>query len=947
MKWKWTRTVWTLLFLSWGTPSARADEPAAVDYTTHIAPLLQKYCASCHNADDREGLLSLESFADLQLGGKNGPALLPGQSGSSRLIRQLTGLAEPKMPPEDNEAPTESEIELLRAWIDLGAQGPDGAEPDRRRLVTPTIEPVASGQQAITTMAVSPRGGLVALARFGRIDLQASDGKLVHQIAGLPGKVNAVHFSRDGSRLITASGITGLYGQATIWDVTDGRRLQDFMGHRDTLYDAELSPNGKLLATCSYDHKISIWDADTGEQVRMLQGHNGAVYDLAFSPDGLVLATASGDETIKLWQLETGLRLDTLSQPQAEQYTVAFSPDGRYVLAGGGDNRIRVWRFVSRNRRQINPLVYARFAHEGAVTGLAFSPDGGLLVSVAEDKTVKLWETERFTQLHRYEQQTEPVTGVAVLASGQELLLSSSDGSTRRLPIVARNEAPASSQVVDAESAAQPVGSVNRLAEHEPNDLPQQAMHVFLPARIEGVVQSASVQSAHDGQPYDADLFRFDSKAGQQWVVEVNAARNKSPLDSKIEILDERGNAIPRMLLQAVRDSYFTFRGTDSDTSDGLRLHNWEEMEVNEYLYANGEVVKLWHYPRGPDSGFQVYPGKGKRWTYFDTTPISHALHEPCYIVQPRLPGTPFIPNGLPVVTVYFENDDDSLRRWGADSRLIFQAPADGRYLLRITDARGFGGSDYKYDLVMRPRRPDFNVKIEGANPTVNAGSGKEFSLTLERLDGFDGEVRIDITGLPPGFRATAPLVIEAGQQSAVGAIYATADPPQPTAENAKSSKVTASAVINGQKVTRQVGTLGEIKLAGKPKLLIRLLKIGGADLTQQAAAIDQPLELVVAPGETIAARVQIERHGFEGRVGFGRADSGRNLPHGVYVDNIGLNGLLIVEGQDQRTFYITATTWVPETTRMFYLRADAEGNQTSWPVILHVRAPDAVARNR
>ena len=46
MKWKWTRTVWTLLFLSWGTPSARADEPAAVDYKTHIEPLLQKYCAS-------------------------------------------------------------------------------------------------------------------------------------------------------------------------------------------------------------------------------------------------------------------------------------------------------------------------------------------------------------------------------------------------------------------------------------------------------------------------------------------------------------------------------------------------------------------------------------------------------------------------------------------------------------------------------------------------------------------------------------------------------------------------------------------------------------------------------------------------------------------------------------------------------------------------------------
>ena len=37
----------------------------------------------------------------------------------------------------------------------------------------------------------------------------------------------------------------------------------------------------------------------------------------------------------------------------------------------------------------------------------------------------------------------------------------------------------------------------------------------------------------------------------------------------------------------------------DSDTSDDFRLQNWGEMEINEFLYAKGEVVKLWLYPRG------------------------------------------------------------------------------------------------------------------------------------------------------------------------------------------------------------------------------------------------------------------------------------------------------------------------------------------------------------
>ena len=48
-------------------------------------------------------------------------------------------------------------------------------------------------------------------------------------------------------------------------------------------------------------------------------------------------------------------------------------------------------------------------------------------------------------------------------------------------------------------------------------------------------------------------------------MIEVNAARSKSKLDSFIEVLDSQGGRVPRVLLQAVRDSYFTFRGKDDD----------------------------------------------------------------------------------------------------------------------------------------------------------------------------------------------------------------------------------------------------------------------------------------------------------------------------------------------------------------------------------------------
>lgn len=905
----------------------------APSYEQQIAPIFKKYCVGCHNPTELEGEFSLESFAELQKGGGRGPAFVAGDSKSSRLIRMMTGQAKPAMPPKDEKQPKSEEIGLLKAWIDAGALGPKGSEPMPLTLNTPKIV-AARKPKAVTAVAWSPDGKLLAVARFAEVQiLNAESQQPVATIADQPGKVTSVKFSSDGRFLVIASGVTGLRGQATLWNIAENKLVRHFAGHRDILYAAVLSPDGKQLATGSYDRQVILWNAESGEQVRTLKGHNDAIYDLAFNPAGTVLASASGDQTVKLWQVATGIRLDTLSQPLKEQFCVSFSPDGKNVVAGGVDNRLRVWKFMSAEVPQINPLLIARFAHEGPLVQLAFSKDGTRLVSVSEDRTVKLWDAKTYMQTYVYERQPDITAALAWSPSGDKFALGRMDGSLQFYPVAQAGSA-AATQLVDVVESPIPDAPMTMVAEADASDLPADAQVVTLPATITGTIHATRA-----GQQTDSDYYRFDAKAGQKWVFEVNAARSKSLLDSKVEVLTADGQPVQRLVLQAVRDSYITFRGIDSNTRD-CRVHNWEEMRLNEYLYMGGEIVKLYLAPRGPDSGFAFYPHDGSRRGYFDTTPTSHAVNEPCYSVVPHAVSEPLVPNGLPVFPVYFENDDDGLRQWGADSRLNFTAPADGSYLVRVTDVRSFQGENYKYTLTVRPSRPGFEVALQGGSPTINLGSGKEFAVTVNRVDEFDGEIRVDIKNLPPGFGITTPLIIQAGHNIARGTLNTLPSAKAPTPEQTKAIEITAAATVDGKEVTKPVSGFGEIKLGDAPKILVQVLPMEPQTVTASPDpnALPIPQEITIAPGQTITARVRIERKGYEGRVQFEAIN--QNLPHGVIIDNIGLNGLMIVEGTSERIFYLTAADWVPDTSRSFYLRSNEEGNQTSWPIILHVNRP-------
>lgn len=454
-------------------------------------------------------------------------------------------------------------------------------------------------------------------------------------------------------------------------------------------------------------------------------------------------------------------------------------------------------------------------------------------------------------------------------------------------------------------------------AEIEPNDAPDQATAMAAPGEASG-----RLYSPDGGQ--DVDHYRFSAKAGQELIFETESARRGLPVDTRLDVLTADGEPIDRVWLAAVRDSYVEFRGFDSQQLE-IRCKNWEEMELNEFMYLNGEVAKLFRHPRGPDSGFQFYSVRGRRATYFDTTGTTHAVEDPVYIVEPHPPGGRFESTGLPVFKLTYMNDDASGGELGTDSRLTFRAPADGEYLVRVVDTRGASGAHHAYRLSARTPKPDFRVRLSNRTPTVNRGGGREVVFSVDRIDGFEGEVEIEVGELPAGLSLSRPIRIEAGHESASAVLLAAADAAAPSEEQLKGVSWTARATIQGEAATRPVAGFEKIHLADAPKILVRL----------------EPAEITIAPGSVVSAQLIVERRGHDDRVTFEMP----GLPHGVIVDNIGLNGILIPEGQTQREVFLSARPWTPETDRPFFARANEAESQCSPPALLRVRRPSQVAQ--
>lgn len=288
----------------------------------------------------------------------------------------------------------------------------------------------------ISAISVSPDGTLIAVASCGgylnkqcsKGEIKLFDADMTSNIANLSdvfnefGIVYSLTFHEYGGEKILAAGgcvptdiadqfdpnnhrgCTDNKGQITLWNVTTPANPHLIVNtlekpaianeHTGRVKTLAFSPDGKTLASGSYDQSIQLWDiTDIANPIPVskLEGHLSFVNSVVFIDDK-TLVSAGDDRAIIRWDLSLNGQPPKFYRENhtAPVTTLVYNHTSGKLASAGDDNLVFLWNWNAESQTLQNPIKLV--GHKGYVRSLAFNRNGNMLASAGFDNTIILWE---------------------------------------------------------------------------------------------------------------------------------------------------------------------------------------------------------------------------------------------------------------------------------------------------------------------------------------------------------------------------------------------------------------------------------------------------------------------------------------------------------------------------------------------------------------------------
>lgn len=337
--------------------------------------LLKAECFSCHNQEKKKGGLVLTSRERLLEGGDNGVVAVPGKPDGSLLAKAVLKDSDPHMPPKKQL--TDAQIKVIRDWIKRGLVWNEAALAEEEAITPVRLAALPPSYQPVLALALSPDGGKLAVGRGGSVvihDASQTNYPVLAQIEahqdavqslawsgdgrwlasggfrrlalwsgesfklerewtqGLAGRITAVRFSVDGSQLLLADSVSGQSGFMRLYNLADGKLVASWRAHDDTIFDLDLSRDGKQFVTAGGDKLIKVWDIASRKELARLEGHTAQVLAVAFNTNATQVVSGGADKQLKVWDVEAHHATSSLGKHSAAISAVAWPGDDQVIV---------------------------------------------------------------------------------------------------------------------------------------------------------------------------------------------------------------------------------------------------------------------------------------------------------------------------------------------------------------------------------------------------------------------------------------------------------------------------------------------------------------------------------------------------------------------------------------------------------------------------------------